>query len=171
MPVASALAGLLGKPVAFATDCIGPAAQPVVESLAPGSIAVLENLRFHAGEEKNDPAFVAELARLGDLYVNDAFSAAHRAHASTEGLAHVLPAYAGRALQAEIEALLRGLGSSELPVSIVGRVVAAHPGEAWAIDERILVRVSKVCLPDVLKRCDQAIVLEDVQHQIGRAHV
>ena len=81
--------------------------------MKPGDILLLENTRFHPGEEKNDPAFVAALAQLGDIYVNDAFSAAHRAHASTEGLAHVLPAYAGRAMQAELEALDEGLEQSE----------------------------------------------------------
>lgn len=118
-PVAEALAGLLGKPVAFASDCIGPAAAAVVEGLADGQIAVLENLRFHAGEETNDPSFVAELAKLGDLYVNDAFSAAHRAHASTEGLAHVLPAYAGPLMMEEIDALRAALENPKRPVAAI----------------------------------------------------
>jgi len=118
-PVAEALAGLVGAPIAFASDCIGPAASAVVDALKPGEIAVLENLRFHAGEEKNDAAFVAELAKLGDIYVNDAFSAAHRAHASTEGLAHVLPAFAGPLMMEEIDALRSVLESPKRPVAAI----------------------------------------------------
>ena len=94
-PVVEPLELLLSAPVWFAEDCIGDAPRAVIaDDLAPGGVALLENVRFHAGEEKNDPAFAAELAKLGDLYVNDAFSAAHRAHASTEGIAHLLPALA-----------------------------------------------------------------------------
>ena len=120
-PVAAEVARIIGRPVAFADDCVGPVARSAVDKLRPGEILCLENTRFHAGEEKNDPAFVAELAALGDLYVNDAFSAAHRAHASTEGLAHRLPAYAGRSMQAELEALSRALESPARPVvAIVG---------------------------------------------------
>ena len=120
-PIAAALSGQLGRPVAFAEDCIGEAAAQAVARLKDGDVLLLENTRFHAGEEKNDPAFVKELARLGDVYVNDAFSAAHRAHASTEGLAHVLPAYAGRAMQAELEALAKGLEAPARPlVAVVG---------------------------------------------------
>ncbi len=120
-PVAEAVAAALQRPVAFAADCIGEEAMGAVAALKDGDVLLLENTRFHAGEEKNDPAFVEELAKLGDLYVNDAFSAAHRAHASTEGLARVLPAYAGRAMQAELEALEKGLESPTRPVvAIVG---------------------------------------------------
>ncbi len=108
-PVAAALAERLGHPVAFAADCIGEAAEGAIAAMKDGDVLLLENTRFHKGEEKNDPAFVAELASLGDLYVNDAFSAAHRAHASTEGVAHKLPAYAGRSMQAELEALGKAL--------------------------------------------------------------
>ena len=104
-PMAAALGEVLGQRVRFAEDCVGVAAQQAVERMARGDVLVLENTRFHAGEEKNDPAFAAELAKLADIYVNDAFSAAHRAHASTEGVAHLLPAYAGRLMQAELEAL------------------------------------------------------------------
>lgn len=118
-PIAGALAQVLGRPVAFIPDCIGAATEAAVAALLPGSISVLENTRFHAGEEANDPAFIAALARLGDAYVNDAFSAAHRAHASTEGLAHVLPAFAGRAMQAELDALAKALGNPEHPVAAV----------------------------------------------------
>ncbi len=104
-PVAEAVAARLGRPVRFAKDCIGPAATALVSDLRAGEIALLENLRFHAGEQANDPSFAAELAALGDLYVNDAFSTAHRAHASTEALARLLPAAAGRAMAAELNAL------------------------------------------------------------------
>ena len=104
-PVAAAVADIIKRPVAFATDCIGKTADDAIAKMKNGDVLLLENTRFHKGEEKNDPAFVAELAKLGDVYVNDAFSAAHRAHASTEGLAHKLPAYAGRAMQKELEAL------------------------------------------------------------------
>src|SRR6188474_619119 len=104
-PVAVALGLVIKKPVAFADDCIGEAAAKAVAAMKDGDILCLENTRFHKEEEKNDPAFVAELAKLGDLWVNDAFSAAHRAHATTEGLGHKLPAFAGRTMQAELEAL------------------------------------------------------------------
>jgi phosphoglycerate kinase len=120
-PVAAALARLLGREVAFADDCIGPVAAAVVGGLAPGAVAVLENLRYHKGEEANDAAFARELAALGDLYVNDAFSAAHRAHASTEAVAKLLPAYAGLQMQAELEALGAALENPKKPVmAIVG---------------------------------------------------
>jgi phosphoglycerate kinase len=120
-PVAAALENELGRPVAFAEDCIGDATASAVSKLEDGDVLLLENTRFHAGEEKNDPAFVKELANLGDLYVNDAFSAAHRAHASTEGIARVLPAYAGRAMQAELDALTKGLEAPARPlVAVVG---------------------------------------------------
>ncbi len=104
-PVAQALAQAFGHDVAFAEDCIGEVAAQAVAGLQPGHVLLLENLRYHAGEETNDPTFVKKLAALGDVYVNDAFSVAHRTHASTEGLAHVLPAYAGGRMQAELEAL------------------------------------------------------------------
>ena len=110
--VVPALAAVLGRPVGFAAVGEHPA-------LDDGAIAVIENTRFDPGEETNDPGFVQKLASLGDIYVNDAFSAAHRAHASTEGLAHVLPAYAGRAMQAELEALEKALGDPEHPVAAV----------------------------------------------------
>jgi len=118
-PVAPALAGLLGKPVAFANDCIGPDAEKAVTAMKAGEVLLLENTRFHTGEEKNSPDFVAALGKLGDIYVNDAFSAAHRAHASTEGLAHKLPSYAGRAMQAEIGALTRALTSPVKPLAAI----------------------------------------------------
>ena len=120
-PVVDDLERLLGAPVRFADDCVGDAAQTAIADLDAGGGILLENVRFHAGEEKNDPAFAAELAALGDLYVNDAFSAAHRAHASTEGLARLLPAYAGEAMKRELEALDAALGHPVKPVlGIVG---------------------------------------------------
>ena len=118
-PVAAALAEVLGQKVAFAADCIGPVAAAAVADLAPGAVLVLENTRFHPEEEKNDPGFAAALAALADLFVNDAFSAAHRAHASTEGVAHLLPACAGRLMQAELTALDAALGHPVRPVAAV----------------------------------------------------
>jgi 3-phosphoglycerate kinase len=120
-PIASAVEGVIGRTVAFAGDCIGQAASDAIAALKNGDILLLENTRFHKGEEKNTPEFTAELAKNGDIFVNDAFSAAHRAHASTEGLAHHMPAYAGRTMQAELEALEKGLGNPVRPVvAIVG---------------------------------------------------
>lgn len=120
-PVARELGKVLGRDVGFAPDCLGDAALEASAALKDGDILVLENVRFHAGEEANDPVFVKSLAGLADVYVNDAFSVSHRAHASTEGLAHVLPSYAGRLMQAELEALERALEAPERPVmAIVG---------------------------------------------------
>jgi phosphoglycerate kinase len=120
-PVAAVLSQVIKRPVGFASDCVGDLAEQAVAAMRDGEILCLENTRFHAGEEKNDPAFVAALARLGDLWVNDAFSAAHRAHASTEGLGHKLPAYAGRTMEAELDALGKALDHPVKPVvAIVG---------------------------------------------------
>jgi phosphoglycerate kinase len=120
-PVVDDLERLLGGPVRFATDCVGDEARAALADLDIGGVVLLENVRFHAGEEANDPAFAAQLAELGDLYVNDAFSAAHRAHASTEGLARLLPAYAGESMRRELDALDAALGSPQKPVlGIVG---------------------------------------------------
>ena len=119
--IAPSVEEVLDQRVAFAVDCIGEAATAAIAKMDNGDILLLENTRFHKGEEKNTPEFTAELAKNGDIYVNDAFSAAHRAHASTEGLAHYLPAYAGRTMQAELEALEKGLGNPSRPVvAIVG---------------------------------------------------
>ena len=117
--VADKLGELLARDVVFADDCVGEAAERAVAGLRPGGIAVLENLRFHRGEEQNDPAFAKRLAALGDLYVNDAFSAAHRAHASTDAITHLLPAYAGPLLMEEVQALVRVLESPERPTAAV----------------------------------------------------
>jgi len=117
-PLVPALQQALGsRTVKFAGDCVGPEAENAVAELRNGEVLLLENTRFHKGEEDNDPAFAKALATLGDLYVNDAFSAAHRAHASTEGVAHLLPAYAGRLMQAELEALNKALDAPEHPVA------------------------------------------------------
>ena len=110
---------VLGRPVRFIDDVAGEAAEAAVATLNPGDIAILENTRFHAGEEKNDPELAAQIAKLGDLYVNDAFSAAHRAPVPTEGLARALPAFAGRAMEAELDALEKALGNPEHPVAAV----------------------------------------------------
>ncbi|MFN4008836.1 MAG: phosphoglycerate kinase [Pannonibacter sp.] len=120
-PVAPAVAAVVGRPVAFASDCIGAVAADAVAKLGNGDILLLENTRFHKAEEKNGADFAKALAESGDAYVNDAFSAAHRAHASTEGLAHLLPAFAGRSMQAELTALGAALGQPKRPVlAVVG---------------------------------------------------
>jgi len=118
-PIAEALSSVLGHRVSFAEDCIGPVAEAAVAKLENGDVLVLENTRFHAGEEENDPDFAVALAKLGDLYVNDAFSAAHRAHASTEGVARHLPSFAGRLMQAELFALEKALGHPARPVAAI----------------------------------------------------
>ena len=118
-PVADKLGELLARPVVFAGDCIGEPAERMVAALLPGQIAVLENLRFHEGEEKNDLEFAKRLAALGDLFVNDAFSAAHRSHASTDAIARLLPAYAGPLLMEEVDALVRVLEKPERPTAAV----------------------------------------------------
>jgi phosphoglycerate kinase len=120
-PIVGPLSKVLGAPVAFAGDCVGPEAAKAVDAMQPGDVLLLENVRFHEGEEANDAAFADALAANGDLYVNDAFSAAHRAHASTEGLARLLPAYAGEQMRRELDALDAALGNPQRPViGIVG---------------------------------------------------
>jgi phosphoglycerate kinase len=118
-PIAPVLAAAVGKPVAFAADCIGEAAAAAVATMKDGDVLLLENLRFHKGEEKNAPSFAKALAELGDIYINDAFSCAHRAHASTEGIAHLLPCAAGRAMQAELDALSAALDRPKRPVAAI----------------------------------------------------
>ncbi|NPD65797.1 phosphoglycerate kinase [Lichenicola cladoniae] len=118
-PVSAALAAVLGHPVMFAHDCIGPDAEAAVAVLKDGDVLVLENTRYHAGEEANDPELALALSKLADIYVNDAFSAAHRAHASTEGVARHLPSHAGRLMQAELDALTLALENPERPVGAV----------------------------------------------------
>ncbi len=118
-PLVPELAKVLGVPVKFAEDCIGAPAKTAVAALAAGEVLLLENTRFHAGEEKNDPELSAAMAALGEVYVNDAFSAAHRAHSSTEGVAHILPSAAGRLMAAELKALEAALGNPVRPVTAV----------------------------------------------------
>jgi phosphoglycerate kinase len=118
-PVAAAVGRIIKRPIAFAEDCVGPLAEKAVAAMKPGEILCLENTRFHKGEEKNDAAFAAQLAQFGDLYVDDAFSVAHRAHASVEAIAHLLPAFAGRAMQEELEALDKALYSPDRPVAAI----------------------------------------------------
>jgi phosphoglycerate kinase len=118
-PLADEVAGVIGRPVSFADDCVGEPARAAVDRLKAGEVLLLENTRFHAGEEKNDPAFARELAALGDIYVNDGFSVAHRAHASTAGVADLLPAYAGRSMQAELDALEKALVAPERPLAAI----------------------------------------------------
>ena len=118
-PVAAQVAAMIKRPVAFVEDCVGERAEAAVARMKPGDIVCLENTRFHAGEEKNDPGFAAALARLGDIWVNDAFSVSHRAHASTEGLGHLLPAYAGRAMEAELAAFHRVLDAPQRPLAAI----------------------------------------------------
>ncbi len=118
-PMAAALSEVLGRSVRFAEDCVGPDAAQAVAAMADGDVLVLENTRFHPGEEKNDDGFARELAANADLFVNDAFSAAHRAHASTEGVARLLPSYAGRLMQQELEALDAALGTPQRPVAAI----------------------------------------------------
>ena len=144
VPVAGKLSELLGRKVTFVPDCIGAEVEGRVAALAPGEIAVLENLRFHKGEEKNDPEFAAALARSGDIYVNDAFSAAHRAHASTEGLAHLLPAYAGPLLIEEINALRAVLEAPQRPVAAL--VGGAKVSSKIPILKHLLSKVDKLII-------------------------
>jgi phosphoglycerate kinase len=143
-PVAASLAGLLGKPVAFAPDCIGEAADKIVNALKDGDIAVLENLRFHMGEENNDPAFAAELAKLGDMFVGDAFSCAHRAHASTEGITHILPSYAGPLLLEEINALRSALEKPARPTAAV--VGGAKVSTKIPVLENLMAKVDRLII-------------------------
>src|ERR1043165_6234846 len=138
-PVAAEVAHVIKHHVGFADDCIGEAAEKAVAAMSNGDVLLLENTRFHKEEEKNDPAFVEKLARLGDIYVNDAFSAAHRAHASTEGLAHQLPAYAGRTMQAELEALGKALDHPQRPV--IALVGGAKVSTKLELLENLITRV------------------------------
>ncbi len=143
-PVAHAVGNLIGRKVAFAGDCVGEVAEKAVAAMKPGDILCLENTRYHPQEENNDPAFVAALAKLGDIYVDDAFSVAHRAHASTEGLAHKLPAFAGRAMQAEVEALDKALDAPKKPViAIIG---GAKVSTKLALLENLIAKVDALVI-------------------------
>jgi phosphoglycerate kinase len=143
-PVAARLGDLLGTPVMFAADCVGEVARKAIAALQPGQVAMLENLRFYRSEEKNDANFARELAELGDIYVNDAFSCAHRAHASTEGLAHLLPAYAGPSMIEEINALRAVLDNPKRPVAAV--VGGAKVSTKIPILENLLGKVDKLII-------------------------
>jgi len=138
-PVAEPLAKAVGRPVAFADDCVGEVAKEAVARLKDGDVLLLENTRFHAGEEKNDPGFAKQIAELGDIFVNDAFSAAHRAHATTEGLAHLLPSAAGRSMEQELVHLDKALGQPERPVMAV--VGGAKVSTKIALLENLLTKV------------------------------
>jgi phosphoglycerate kinase len=138
-PIAPALAKVVGRDVAFAEDCIGDVAKAAVAKLNDGDVLLLENTRFHAGEEKDDPVFAKALAELGDLYVNDAFSAAHRAHGSTEGIAHLLKSAAGRAMQSELEHLHKALARPKRPVMAV--VGGAKVSTKIALIENLMEKV------------------------------
>jgi phosphoglycerate kinase len=153
----------VGKPVAFASDCIGPEAEKAVAALKDGEVLLLENTRFHAGEEKNEAGLVAALAKLGDAYVNDAFSAAHRAHATTEGLAHKLPAYAGRGMQAELEALARVLERPQHPVvAIIG---GAKVSTKLAVLENLIRKVDALVIGGAMANT----FLKAQGHPIGKS--
>jgi phosphoglycerate kinase len=143
-PVVQPLADLLGQPVAFADDCVGPVAEQAVADLAPGGVLLLENLRYHAGEEANDLEFASALADLGDIYVDDAFSAAHRAHASTEGVARLLPAYAGEAMRRELDALDKALGHPERPV--IGIVGGSKVSSKLALLRYLVTKLDKLAI-------------------------
>ncbi len=143
-PASQVLAGLLGRPVAMAPDCIGPAVEKLAKALKPGEVLMLENTRFHPGEEQNDPALAKQLAALGDVYVNDAFGSAHRAHASTEGVAHFLPAVSGFLMEQELEYLGRATSNPEHPyIAILGGA---------KISDKIAV------VENLLSRCDRLII-------------
>jgi phosphoglycerate kinase len=143
-PVAAALAKELGKPVAFAADCIGEAAKAAVAKLRDGDVLLLENTRFHAGEEANDPAFAKDVAALGDIFVNDAFSAAHRAHATTEAIAHLLPSAAGRSMALELTHLDKALGDPQRPVMAV--IGGAKVSTKIALLENLVKRVETLVI-------------------------
>jgi phosphoglycerate kinase len=143
-PIAAAMSKALGSPVAFADDCVGPQAQAAVAALANGHVLVLENLRFHSGEEKNDPAFTKQLASLGDIFVGDAFSCAHRAHASTEGLTHLLPSYAGPLMMEEISALRAALDKPQRPTAAV--VGGAKVSTKIPVLENLMAKVDKLII-------------------------
>lgn len=143
-PVAEHLDELLGRPVQYATDCVGPEAQAKVAQMRPGDILVLENLRFHPEEEQNDPEFARQLAALGDIFVNDAFGTAHRAHASTAGVTDYLPAVAGFLMEKEIDLLGRALEHPERPfVAIMG---GAKVSDKFAVIENLLTKVDRLLI-------------------------
>jgi len=143
-PVAEPLAKLLGAPVAFADDCVGDAAKAAIAALPAGGVVLLENVRFHAGEEKNDAEFAKQLAANFNIYVNDAFSAAHRAHASTEGIAHILPAFAGKQMERELDALDAALGNPKRPV--LGIVGGAKVSTKLDLLQNLITKLDKLAI-------------------------
>ena len=143
-PIAQAMSKALGKPVVFADDCIGAKAQTLTSAIKAGNVALLENLRFHTGEENNDPAFAQELAKLGDIYVDDAFSCAHRAHASTEGITHLLPSFAGPLMMEEIGALRAALDKPQRPTAAV--VGGAKVSTKIPVLENLMAKVDKLII-------------------------
>ena len=142
--VAEPLAKLLGAPVAFADDCVGDAAKAAIAALPAGGVVLLENVRFHAGEEKNDAEFAKQLAANFNIYVNDAFSAAHRAHASTEGIAHILPAFAGKQMERELDALDAALGNPKRPV--LGIVGGAKVSTKLDLLQNLITKLDKLAI-------------------------
>jgi phosphoglycerate kinase len=143
-PVAEPLAKLLGAPVAFADDCVGASAKAAIDALPAGGVVLLENTRYHAGEENNDPELAKQIASLGSIYVNDAFSAAHRAHASTEGVAHLLPAYAGKQMERELDALEAALGAPKRPV--LGIVGGAKVSTKLDLLQNLIAKLDKLAI-------------------------
>ena len=169
-PVVAPLEALLGAPVRFASDCIGDEACAVLDDLDAGGVALLENVRFHKGEETNDTDFVAQLAAIGDLYVNDAFSAAHRAHGSTEGIARLLPAYAGESMRRELEALDAALGSPKKPV--LGIVGGSKVSTKLDLLENLVAKLDKLAIGGGMANTFLAAMGEDVagslcEHDLG----
>jgi phosphoglycerate kinase len=159
--VAKRVGELLGAPCQFATDCIGQAAEAATNALGPGEVALLENVRFHAEEEANDPGFEAQLAKLGDVFVNDAFGTAHRAHASTEGVAHLLPAVAGLLMSREILALGSALDNPKRPfVAIIG---GAKVSSKLAVLENLIDRVDRLLIGGGMANT----FLEAEGHEVG----
>ena len=143
-PVVAHLSGLLGKPVAFANDCVGPIAEAAAKALKPGEILVLENTRFHPEEEKNDPELAKKMASLADIYVNDAFGSAHRAHASTEGVAHYLPAVAGFLMEKEIQYLGQAIANPKHPfIAILG---GAKISDKIGVIRNLLIKADQVLI-------------------------
>jgi phosphoglycerate kinase len=142
--VAKPLADKVGRPVAFASDCVGKVAEDAVAKLKDGDVLLLENTRFHAEEEKNDPEFSKALAKLADIYVNDAFSSAHRAHSSTEGVAHLLPSAAGRSMEAELSHLQKALNEPERPLMAV--IGGAKVSSKIALLENLVKRVETLVI-------------------------
>ena len=143
-PAAQVLSSLLGRPVQMAPDCVGPDVEKLAQALKPGQVLMLENTRFHPGEEKNDPALAKQMAALGDVYVNDAFGSAHRAHASTEGVAHFLPAVSGFLMEQELEYLGRATSNPEHPYVVI--LGGAKISDKIAVVENLLTKCDKLII-------------------------